>query len=107
MIVLTDKAVSRVKKQLAQRGFGIGVKVGVVRSGCSGFSYQLDFVDAVGEGELSQAYEGFVVVVASEDLALIEGLVLDVKKQGLNEFFVFDNPKATATCGCGTSFSVS
>lgn len=106
MIELTDKAMARVRGQLAKRGSGIGIKVGVTRSGCSGYSYQVDFADAVAKGEVAAVYEDITVVVAEKDLPLIEGLRLDVKTQGLNQFFAFDNPRATATCGCGTSFSV-
>lgn len=107
MIYLTAQAVARVKKHLAKRGSGVGVYIDVVRSGCSGYSYHIDFVDAVGEHQRAFAQDGFQVVVDEEDLALLDGLELAVKKQGLNEFFTFSNPQAAATCGCGTSFSIS
>lgn len=107
MIHLTPEAVARVKKHLAKRGTGIGVHVDVVRSGCSGYSYHIDFIDSVGADQLAFAQDGFQVVVDKDDAALLDGLELAVKKQGLNEFFAFNNPQATATCGCGTSFSVS
>lgn len=107
MIHLTPEAIARVQKHLTKRGSGIGIHVDVVRSGCSGYSYHIDFVDTVSEEQITAEYDGFQVVVDKDDLALLDGLELSVKKQGLNEFFAFTNPQATATCGCGTSFSVS
>ncbi|MDO4777003.1 MAG: iron-sulfur cluster assembly accessory protein [Cardiobacteriaceae bacterium] len=107
MIELTDAAVARVEKQLAKRGSGLGIQIGVKRSGCSGYSYDIDFLDAIEEDMRTESYGNITVAVREADLALLDGLRLDVKKEGLNEHFVFDNPKASATCGCGTSFSIS
>lgn len=107
MIELSEAAVARVNKQLKARGHGLGIRIGVKRSGCSGYGYDIGFLDAVEAGMKTAAFDGFIVAVMPEDLAKIGGLRLDVKKDGLNEYFTFDNPQATATCGCGTSFSIS
>lgn len=107
MIELSEAAVARVNKQLKARGHGLGIRIGVKRSGCSGYGYDIDFLDELPEGMQAVPFAGFVVGILPEDLAMIGGLRLDVKKDGLNEYFTFDNPQATATCGCGTSFSIS
>lgn len=107
MIVLTDAAAARVEKQIAKRGSGLGIRVAVKRSGCSGYSYDIEFLDAVDADMRTAAYGKILVGVREEDLAMLDGLRLDVKKDGLNEYFTFDNPNADATCGCGTSFSIS
>lgn len=106
MIHLTAPAAARIQQQLAKRGSGIGVHIDVLRSGCSGYSYHLDFVDEVATNQQQFAHDGFVVVVDDDDLALIDGLELRLEQKGLNTLFAFHNPKASATCGCGTSFSV-
>lgn len=107
MIELSDAAISRVEKQIAKRGSGLGIQIGVKRSGCSGYSYDIDFLDVVDAGMRTAAYGKILVGVREEDLPMLDGLRLDVKKDGLNEYFTFDNPQASATCGCGTSFSIS
>ena len=107
MIELTDAAVAHINKQLKARGSGLGIRLGVKRAGCSGYGYDIDFLDTLDDGLHTFAYDGFVVAVPRDDLAMLDGLRLDVKKEGLNEHFTFDNPHASATCGCGTSFSIS
>lgn len=107
MIELSEAAVARVNKQLKARGHGLGIRIGVKRSGCSGYGYDIDFLDALEDGLQTVEFAGFVVGVNPDDLAMIGGLRLDVKKDGLNEYFTFENPQATATCGCGTSFSIN
>ncbi|SUO95518.1 HesB/IscA family protein [Suttonella ornithocola] len=105
MIYLSEAAIARVQKFMRQQPDAIGIQVKVTRSGCSGYSYHIDMAKGLKEGQLAYPYEGFQVIVDNDDLPLVEGLRLDVKKQGLNEAFSFENPKAQATCGCGTSFS--
>lgn len=107
MIYLSEAAIKRVRKFLQKHPDGIGIYVDVNRSGCSGYGYSIDIAKSVGEHQRSFMTAGFDVVVDEEDLTLIDGMTLDVKKDGLNEYFTFDNPHATATCGCGTSFSVN
>jgi iron-sulfur cluster assembly protein len=105
-IQLTESAARRVQKQLAGRGKGVGLRVGVKKSGCSGYAYVLDYADAVAEGDRVYESHGAKVVVAGADLPLLEGLVVDFQRDGLNESFKFSNPNVTGQCGCGESFAV-
>lgn len=106
-IVLTETAANRIQSQLAKRGKGYGLRIGVKKSGCSGYAYVLDYADAPGEAdEVFDAY-GAKVVVAREHLSFLNGLTLDFQRDGLNEAFKFKNPNVTGECGCGESFAVS
>ncbi|WP_293393178.1 iron-sulfur cluster assembly accessory protein [Nevskia sp.] len=106
-IVLTETAANRIQSQLAKRGKGYGLRIGVKKSGCSGYAYVLDYADAPGEAdEVFDAY-GAKVVVAKEHLSFLDGLTLDFQRDGLNEAFKFKNPNVTGECGCGESFAVS
>lgn len=106
-IVLTETAAKRIQSQLAKRGKGYGLRIGVKKSGCSGYAYVLDYADAPGEAdEVFDAY-GAKVVVAKEHLSFLDGLTLDFQRDGLNEAFKFRNPNVTGECGCGESFAVS
>lgn len=105
-IQLTEGAARRIQQQIAKRGTGLGLRVGVKKSGCSGYAYTMDYADAVGEGDAVFEQHGATLVVKREDLALLEGMTLDFQKQGLNESFKFLNPQAKAYCGCGESFTV-
>lgn len=107
MIELTNAAVARIRKQLAARGHGLGIRLGVKRSGCSGYGYDIDFLDALSDDLQTFPFEGFVLAIPHTDAEMLAGLRVDVKKEGLNEYFSFENPQASATCGCGTSFSIS
>jgi iron-sulfur cluster assembly protein len=104
-IQLTESAAKRIQQQIAKRGSGLGLRVGVKKTGCSGHAYTMDYVDQIAAED--QVYEQFgaTVVVRSADLALLDGMVLDFQKQGLNEAFKFVNPNAKAYCGCGESFT--
>ncbi len=105
-ITLTENAARRVRKFLGDDGQRC-LRLGVTKSGCSGFSYVLDFVDAPGENDEVFLSQGVRIVVDREVLPYIDGTELDYTKEGLNEAFRFHNPKAEAWCGCGTSFSVA
>ena len=105
-VVLTESAARRIQAQLARRGKGLGLRVGVKKSGCSGFAYTLDYADAAGAGDEVFQSHGATVVVAREHLPLLAGLTLDFQREGLNEAFKFHNPNVTAECGCGESFAV-
>ncbi len=105
-IQLTENAARRIRDQLDQRGRGLGLRVGVKKSGCSGFAYTLDYADAVGANDAVFEQFGATVVVAQGDLEVLDGMTLDFQKQGLNEAFKFMNPQAKAYCGCGESFTV-
>lgn len=101
---LTPSAAQRIQQQLSQRGKGLGLRLGVKKAGCSGFAYTLDYADQLGAGELLFEEHGAKVVVAREDVAKLEGITVDYRREGLSEAFRFDNPQAKALCGCGESF---
>jgi iron-sulfur cluster assembly protein len=105
-INVTEKAAKQIQKQLASRGKGIGLRVGVKDVGCSGFGYIYDYADEVKAGDrLFEAHDAKVVVDA-KSLEFLDGSTLDYVKEGLKQVFKFSNPNVDATCGCGESFSV-
>lgn len=104
-IHLTERAARRIRQQLQQRGNGLGLRVGVRKSGCSGNAYTLDYADSIGDEDAVFEQHGATVVVRRQDLEVLDGLTLDFQKQGLNEAFKFVNPNARAYCGCGESFT--
>jgi len=105
-IELTASAAKRIQSQLAKRGKGVGLRIGVKKSGCSGYAYVLDYADAAGPDDTVFDAHGATVVVAREHLAFLDGLTLDFQRDGLNEAFKFRNPNVTGECGCGESFAV-
>ncbi len=105
-ITLTENAARRIKEQLAQRGRGLGLRLSITRTGCSGYGYKLDFADELGDGETVFEAHGARVLVGNDDLKLLDGLRIDFVRDGLNRIYRFDNPNAKATCGCGESFTV-
>ncbi len=105
-ITLTENAAKQISKQLQKRGSGIGLSLGVKVSGCSGFSYVLDYADVQAENDTVFEQFGVKVLVKKEDLDKLEGIELDYAKEGINEAFKFSNPNTTGECGCGKSFSV-
>jgi iron-sulfur cluster assembly protein len=104
-IQLTPSAARRIQQQISKRGAGLGLRVGVKKSGCSGHAYTLDYADALNADDQVFEQHGATVVVRRDDLALLDGMTLDFQKQGLNEAFKFINPNAKAYCGCGESFT--
>jgi len=105
-IQLTERAAQQIRKQLDKRGKGVGLRLGVKKAGCSGFAYTVDYAEAVAEGEHAYDLHGVCVVVAENDLPLLEGVEVDYAREGLSEAFRFRNPNAKGTCGCGESFAV-
>ncbi|MEE8237604.1 MAG: iron-sulfur cluster assembly protein IscA [Gammaproteobacteria bacterium] len=105
-ISLTLSAVERVRSYLAKRGRGLGLRVGVRKTGCSGYAYLIDYADSIGPDDVVFDEQGVKVVVDSEALKLIDGTEVDFVKQGINEAFKFRNPNVKGECGCGESFSV-
>lgn len=107
MISITETAAQKVLQQLAKRGHGLGIKIGVRTTGCSGMAYVLEYVDTEPKDEYFK-YEdnGISIWVDKRSLAYIAGLEMDWKKNGLNEGFDFINPNEKARCGCGESFSI-
>ena len=104
-ITLTQSAADHVRKFLQGRGRGVGVRLGVRTSGCSGMAYVLEFADEVEDGDLVFENHGVKVVVDPKSLLHLDGTELDYTKEGLNEGFRFNNPNVKSTCGCGESFS--
>ncbi len=105
-VVLTENAAKQIQKQLDKRGYGLGLKLGVKTSGCSGYAYTIDYADELKEDESIFETLGVKVIVANADRTVLDGLVLDYAKEGINEAFKFNNPNVKGTCGCGESFSV-
>jgi iron-sulfur cluster assembly protein len=104
-ITVTEKAANHIRKSLAKKG-GIGLRFGVKTVGCSGLAYTFDFADAVGANDQSFQVGDVTVVVERKNLPFVDGSTLDYVREGLNETFKVSNPKATAMCGCGESFTV-
>jgi len=108
MITITDTATQRIKKSLAQRGKGVGIRLGVRTTGCSGLAYTIEYVDdyEAEVGVTNFAQQDFVVLVDAKSLAYLDGLTVDWVRNGLNEGFDFINPNERDRCGCGESFRV-
>ena len=106
-LLLTENAARRVRGQIERRGRGVGLRVGVKKSGCSGYAYRLDYADAVTDEDLVFESHGARIVVHRDDLPLLDGTTVDFVREGLNEQFTFRNPRAVAQCGCGESFAVA
>ncbi len=105
-ITLTEIAAERVRRFIAGRGKGEGVRLGVRSTGCSGKAYVLEFVDEVNADDLVFESRGVRVFVDPKSLVYLDGTELDYGKEGLNEGFKFNNPNVKGQCGCGESFSV-
>ena len=105
-ISLTDSAADRVRSFLATRGQGLGLRLGVRKTGCSGFAYVVNYADDTTAADIVFEDRGVKVYVDRESLPLIDGTEVDFVKQGLNEAFKFRNPKSKGECGCGESFNV-
>ncbi len=105
-VTLTEAAARHVQKYIDRRGKGIGLRLGVKTSGCSGMAYKLEFADAVNEDDLVYESFGVKVIVDEKSLPYIDGTELDYTREGLQEGFKFHNPNETSRCGCGESFHV-
>ena len=105
-ITLTEKAAKHVLNFLSKRGKGVGLRLGVRTSGCSGMAYKLEFADEANEDDLQFLSSGVTVLVDPQSLPYIDGMELDYTREGLNEGFKFNNPNVKDQCGCGESFKV-
>jgi iron-sulfur cluster assembly protein len=105
-ITITEAAARHVRKFLDNRGKGVGIRLGVRTSGCSGMAYQMEFADEVAEGDLVFEDRGVKVVIDPKSLVYLDGTEVDYTKEGLNEGFRFNNPNVKSECGCGESFGV-
>ncbi|MDY6957231.1 MAG: iron-sulfur cluster assembly protein IscA [Pseudomonadota bacterium] len=106
-VTLTERAAARMQRSLAGRGKGLGIRLGVKTSGCSGMSYVMEFVDEVEAGDACFESQGMTVVIDARSMPYLMGTTLDFVREGLNEGFKFENPNVKSACGCGESFSVS
>jgi iron-sulfur cluster assembly protein len=105
-ITLTEAAARQIRTQLAKRGHGVGLRLGVKNVGCSGFAYTYELADDLRDGE--QVFEGHdaKLVVDSKSLAFIDGARFDFVTEGLKQSFKVENPNVDSTCGCGESFNL-
>lgn len=105
-ISLTEPAAHRVRAYLDARGEGVGLRLGVKKTGCNGFAYVINYADSIDEADVVFEERGVKVIVDPKSLELIDGTEVDFVKEGLNEAFRFRNPNVSGECGCGESFSV-
>ena len=105
-LTLTESAATHVQNFLAKRGKGVGLRIGVRTTGCSGMAYKLEFVDAANPDDLQFESHGVKLLVDPKSLQYIDGTELDYAREGLNEGFKFRNPNVKDECGCGESFNV-
>jgi iron-sulfur cluster assembly protein len=105
-ITLTDNAAERVLRFLENRGKGLGIRLAVKTSGCSGMAYVMEFVDESEDGDQIFEDRGVKVIIDPKSLVYLDGTEVDYGKEGLNEGFQFNNPNAKNSCGCGESFTV-
>ena len=105
-VTLTERAARHVTRYLARRGKGVGVRLGVKTTGCSGLAYQLEYADEIADEDVVFEGHGVKVLVDPKSLPYIDGTELDFVREGLNEGFKFQNPREKDRCGCGESFRV-
>ena len=105
-ITLTPSAASHVQRSLVRRGKGLGVRLGIKTTGCSGLAYKIEYVDEVSPEDQVIDVHGVKVVIDPKSLAYLDGTELDYVREGLNEGFRFTNPNERDRCGCGESFRV-
>jgi iron-sulfur cluster assembly protein len=105
MIQVTEAAAKKIKSNLDKRG-GIGIRIGVRTTGCSGLAYVLEYVDALQPGDVAMADNHTNVIIDKKSLPIIDGITVDYVRQGLNEGFEFINPNEKDRCGCGESFRI-
>ncbi|HET9446484.1 MAG TPA: iron-sulfur cluster assembly protein IscA [Steroidobacteraceae bacterium] len=105
-ISLTSAAADRVRSFLGRRGHGLGLRLSVKKTGCSGFAYVVNYADEIAADDVVFEDRGVKVIVDRASLGFIDGTEVDFVKQGLNEAFRFRNPNVKGECGCGESFTV-
>ena len=104
-IQLTPAAVARARHFVQADPAAVGLRFGVKRTGCSGWGYLVDVARTAAPEDRVFEQDGVKVLVDAQSLALVDGTTIDFVRRGLNQEFVFDNPNATAACGCGESFT--
>ena len=103
---VTEKAKDKIKTHLTNRGKGVGIRIGIETTGCSGFAYTLEFADNINEEDILNEYDGIAILIDPKANDILEGITVDYQKKGLNEGFEFINPLEKARCGCGESFTI-
>ena len=106
MIQATDTATRKIVENLQRRGRGLGIRLGVRTTGCSGLAYVLEYIDQVSDDDMAFEIEDFVVVVDPKSMSYLQDVEIDYVRQGLNEGFEFRNPVEKDRCGCGSSFRI-
>ena len=106
MIQATDTATRKIVENLQRRGRGLGIRLGVRTTGCSGLAYVLEYIDQVGADDMAFEMKDFVVVVDPKSMTYLQDVEIDYVRQGLNEGFEFRNPVEKDRCGCGSSFRI-
>jgi iron-sulfur cluster assembly protein len=106
MISVTESAARKISQQLTRRGLGVGVRIGVKTTGCSGLAYVLEYVDTLNHDDTVFHTQGVNVIVGAKSLPYLQGMTVDYVRQGLNEGFEFRNPNERDRCGCGESFRI-
>ena len=105
-VTLSESAAERVRSFLASRGRGLGLRLGIKKTGCSGYAYVVNYAEGIEAGDVVFEDRGVKIVVDGDSLPFVDGTEIDFVRQGLNEAFRFRNPKAKGECGCGESFNV-
>lgn len=105
-ITMTEQAAKHVSNFITKRGKGVGLRLGVRTSGCSGMAYTLEFADEIGADDVQFESHGVKVLIDAKSLPYLDGTELDYTREGLNEGFKFNNPNVKNACGCGESFNV-
>jgi iron-sulfur cluster assembly protein len=105
-ISLTENAARQIRSQLAKRGKGMGLRVGVSKVGCSGLAYTFDYADEIQPGDRMFETHDAKLVVNADIVSILDGSRLDFVREGFKQTFKFDNPNVTSTCGCGESFNI-
>ena len=105
-VQISENAATQITRQLQKRGAGIGLRLGVKKSGCTGFAYVVDYADEVGVDDTVFEQHGVKVVVSQDSRPYLDGITVDYRREGISEAFKFDNPNIKAMCGCGESFAV-
>lgn len=105
-VTLTETAAERVRGFMAGKDGVVGLRLGVKKTGCSGFAYEVNFADAVGAGDRVFESRGIKVIVDEKSLGMVDGTEIDYQREGMNATFRFNNPNVKDTCGCGESFTV-
>jgi iron-sulfur cluster assembly protein len=105
-VTMTPDAADRIESFITNRGKGLGLRLGIKTTGCSGLAYVMEFVDELNEDDTLFSISDVNIIIDGKSLVYLDGIEVDFVKEGLNEGFKFTNPNAKGECGCGESFNV-